>query len=150
MENAREVTLSVLEDLINICKEEHILFKTASNKVTDPYLRSTLDNCAEEKSSNIHKLESEMERLGGKFNTGEELITKTVLEEFCSYTNDKEILSRCEELDDIVLSKYSKAMNGDILWEVVPLVAKQYFASVNLHCRIMYSFKSNHTSSVYS
>ena len=53
-------------------------------------------------------------------------------------------------MDDIVLSRYSKAMNGEILWEVVPLVAKQYFASVNLHCRIMYSFKGNIPSSVYS
>lgn len=150
MENAREATLWVLEDLINSCKEELILFKTASDKVTDPYLRSTLDNCAEEKHRNIHKLETEIERLGGKFNSGEELISKKAVEDLCSYSNDKEILSRCEELDDIVLSKYSKAMNGDILWEVVPLVAKQYFASVNLHCRIVYSFKRDLPSRVYS
>ena len=67
MENAREVTLSILEDLINICKEEHILFKTASNKITNPFLKSTLDNCADEKDKNIHKLETEIERLGGKY-----------------------------------------------------------------------------------
>jgi hypothetical protein len=59
-------------------------------------------------------------------------------------------LAQCEKIDDIVLSKYSKAMNGDILWEVVPFVAKQYFASVNLHEKIIYLFKSDLPSAVYS
>jgi hypothetical protein len=60
MENVREVTLSILEDLINICKEENILFKTTSDKITNPYLKNTLNNCADEKDRNIHSLETEI------------------------------------------------------------------------------------------
>jgi uncharacterized protein (TIGR02284 family) len=149
MENAREFTLSILADLINICKKEHSLFKSASNKTTNPYLKSTLDNCADEKDKNIHKLENELERLGGKFESKDTQVPPDGIEEPDSFNDDKEILTKCEIMDDIVLNKYSKAMNGDILWEVVPLVAKQYFASVNLHCKIMYSFKSD-VSRVYS
>jgi uncharacterized protein (TIGR02284 family) len=150
MENAREATITILEDLINICKEENILFKTASIKITNPYLKKTLDNCAEEKDKNIHKLEREVERLGGNFNGKDLEISPQVLGNFDSYDCDKEILTRCEMMDDIVLNKYSNALNGDILWEVIPLVAKQYFASVNLHCRIMYSFKNTLPHPVYS
>ena len=150
MENAREVTLSILEDLINICKEENILFKTASDKITNPYLKNTLNNCADEKDRNIHSLETEIKRLGGKFDGKDIQISQKILEKFGSFNDDIEILAQCEKIDDIVLSKYSKAMNGDILWEVVPFVAKQYFASVNLHEKIIYLCKSDLPSALYS
>lgn len=150
MENARENTLSVLADLINICKEEYQLFKTASLNTTNPYLKSTLENCAEEKFRNMNKLMAEIERLGGKMDDDDVQMPAKVLEEIRSVDNDSDILTKCEKIDDIVLSKYSKAMNGNILWEVIPLVAKQYFASVNLHDRIMYLFKRDFPSSVYS
>jgi uncharacterized protein (TIGR02284 family) len=150
MENAREATQVILEDLLNISKEEHFLFKTASEKITNPFLKSILDNCADEKQMNIDKLEMELERIGGKFNRREIEIAQNVLGYFDAFNCDKEILSQCQKFDDVVLNKYSKAMNGDILWEVVPFIAKQYFASVNLHCRIMYSSKNNVPKSVYS
>jgi uncharacterized protein (TIGR02284 family) len=150
MEKAREATLSILGELINICKEEYALFKTASDKITNPYLRKTLDNCSEEKFSNIKKLAIEIQRLGGKSDGKDIEITQKVLEDFNSFNGDKEILSHCEKIDNIVLNKYSNAMNEDILWEVIPVVAKQYFASVNLHCRIMYSFKSELPHAVFS
>jgi hypothetical protein len=150
MDNARELTLSVLGDLIRTCKEEHILFKTASGKILNPFLKNTLDNCAEEKIRNIHKLEIELERLGGKYDEKDLELSPKIIEEIESFNDDRDILTKCEMIDEIVLRKYSTAMNGDILWEVVPLVAKQYFASVNLHCRIMYSFRSDLPNSVYS
>jgi uncharacterized protein (TIGR02284 family) len=150
MDNAREITLAILEDLINICKEEYSLFKSASSRISDPYLKSTLENCVEEKNRNIRKLETEVERLGGKFESMSEQLSPYLVEEINSFNDDKEILSKCEQIDDIVLSRYSNAMNGDILWEVVPLVAKQYFSSVNLHCRIIYSFKNDLPTSIYS
>jgi uncharacterized protein (TIGR02284 family) len=143
LENTKEITLSVLEDLINTCSEEYILFKTASEKITNPSLKDILNNCADEKDIIIHKLEKEITRLGGKFNVKNPLIFNKFLEYFDPYKGDMEILTLCEKMDNIVLNKYYEAMNGDILWEVVPLVAKQYFNSVNLHRRIMYSLKKS-------
>jgi len=150
MENTREMTLSVLEDLIKTCAVEKVLFKTVSDKTKDSYLKNTLDNCADEKDKNILKLKAEIERLGGKFEEKDFQISQKVLDDFGSYKDEKELISKCEKIDDMVLSKYSTAMNGNILWEVIPLVAKQYFASVNLHYRIVYLFKSNVTNTIYS
>ncbi|MDR3627432.1 MAG: DUF2383 domain-containing protein [Ignavibacteriaceae bacterium] len=150
MENTREITLSVLEDLIDTCAMEHEIFRTVSDKTKDPYLKSTLNNCVDEKNKNILKLKAEIERLGGKFEEKGLQISQKILEKFSSLKNDKEIIAQCEEIDDIVLNKYSMAMNGNILWEVIPLVAKQYFASISLHYKIVYSFKSSPLSTVYS
>jgi uncharacterized protein (TIGR02284 family) len=148
MESAREITLSILEDLINTCIMEHILFKTASGKITSPSIKTTLDHCVDEKNSQINKLKNEVTRLGGKFEEKDFQISQNILEEFDSFISDKEILTKCEKIDDIVLKKYSKAMDGNILSEVIPLVAKQYFATVSLHCKIM-CFKSD-LPTVYS
>jgi uncharacterized protein (TIGR02284 family) len=150
MENTREITLSVLEDLIDTCTMEHVIFKTVSDKTKNPHLKSTLNNCADEKNKNILKLKAEIERLGGKLEEKGLQISQKVLEKLGTLKNDKEIISQCEMIDDIVLTEYSKAMNDNILWEVIPLVAKQYFASINLHYKIIYLFKSSPLSTVYS
>jgi uncharacterized protein (TIGR02284 family) len=143
METAREATLSILEDLVNICKEENILFKTASAKISNPHVKRTINNCAEEKEIDVRNLETEIKRLGGTLDRKGPQTSQKVIDEFGLFNDDMAILAKCERIDDIVLNKYFKAMNGDILWEVVPFVVKQYFASVNLHDRIIYLSKIN-------
>ena len=145
MGNTREFTIDVLNELIQTCKEEQLLFNSASKRITDPKLIQTLKNYSKEKEKDINKLESEIKRLGGKLinlksnsnyvdNSGDIK---------AEYDNDR-ILLECVNQDVMTLNRYSSAIKEEILWEVIPLVAKQYFESQNMHEKLMHSFSIPH------
>ncbi len=140
MEHAKEFTISILKDLINVCREEHSLFNTATEKLNDNNLKQTFQNCAKQKAAYINTLEKEIRRLGGTLDNDE--VSKAWESISISYSKfgfeEEKILNECVTNDSIALNKYSDAMNEDILWEVIPLVAKQYFDSKNLHDKITY------------
>ena len=140
MESAKELTIQILKDLIATCKTGFIFFKAASEKISEPNLKATFNHYAIAKKENMCKLEAEVERLGGEITkVGKDLqINANILEEFDYLDNEGKILSECEKVDNAVLNKYSNAINDNILWEVIPLVAKQYFDSVNLHDRFIF------------
>ena len=145
MEHAREYTISVLKDLLNLCREEHTLFNSAKEKIEDNSIKQTFLKCANEKAGIINKIETEIIRLGGSI---EDLEKEIIIEQ--DLPTDKKLngeqekfVHYCLEKDKITLNRYSTAMNEDIMWEVVPLIAKQYFDSKNLHDKILYNCVKN-------
>ena len=141
MENTREFTISVLKDLIQNCMEEQSLFKKASKRITDPKLLLTIKNYLEEKASSINKLKREIKRLGGNLNNLEgEPDTSDNSKDITTDYDDERILLECVNKDVMILDRYSNAIKEEILWEVIPLVAKQYFESQNMHENLMLSF----------
>lgn len=141
MEHAREYTISVLKDLLNLCREEHMLFNSAKEKIKDSSIKQTFLNCANEKAEIINKIESEIKRLGGSLeDLGEEFSIEQDLSVNKKLDSEQEkILYYCLEKDSITLNRYSVAMKEDIMWEVVPLIAKQYFDSKDLHDKILFT-----------
>ena len=141
MENTREFTISVLKDLIQNCMEEQSLFKKASKRITDPKLLLTIKNYLEEKAISINKLKREIKRLGGNLNNLEgEPDTSDNSKDITTDYDDERILLECVNKDVMILDRYSNAIKEEILWEVIPLVAKQYFESQNMHENLMLSF----------
>ena len=142
MERAREYTISVLKDLLNLCKEERSLFNSAIEKIEDNNIKENFFNCANEKSEFIFKIESEIKRLGGSIENAEEInaVAQNLPSNKKFNAEQDKIVHYCLEKDNSILSRYSTAMNEDIMWEVVPLIAKQYFDSKNLHDRIMLTY----------
>ncbi len=140
MEHAREYTISVLKDLLNICREEQMLFNTAKEKINDILIKQTFQTCVNEKAENIHKLESEIKRLGGTLEyTGNDFSSAINSSSYKKLDLEGDnIVGDCITTDSLALKKYSNAMKEDILWEVVPLVAKQYFDSKDLHDKILF------------
>ena len=135
MEHMREYTISVLKDLIDVCRDEYTLFKTASENILDESLRLAFKKYSHEKEEHIIKLEAEVRRLGGDLNKTE--IQKTSNQYIAKTAADtQQLLSECVRRDTIAVNLYSTAIREDILWEVIPLVAKQYFGSKNIHDQI--------------
>ncbi len=134
MEDIKKNTIAVLKDLLRICKDEQSLFQTAADKSTDLKLKHLLARYSDEKKEYALKLKNEIKRLG----ENPEFL-ETISESFSFVTQEEisrsqnELLQQCLNIDNNSIKRYSDAVNEDILWEVVPLVAKQYFGALNLH-----------------
>ncbi len=141
MDKTREFTIAVLKDLIQNCMEEQSLFNKASDKITDPNLIQTLRSYSKKKEGCINKLEMEIKRLGGDSNGIKKVFDgDSILKDIAADNDDDKILLECVNKDVMMLNRYSNAIKEEILWEVVPLVAKQYFESQNMHESLMRSF----------
>lgn len=134
MEEIKKNTIAVLKDLLRICKDEQSLFQTAADKSTDLKLKHLLAKYSDEKKEYALKLKSEIKRLGEnpEFQETKPDSFSNVPQEEINYSQ-KELLQQCLNFDDNSIKRYSNAVNEDILWEVIPLVAKQYFGALNLH-----------------
>ncbi len=140
MDDMRENTIAVLKDLLAICKDEHSLFKAASEKTESEKLKPIFRKYAQEKEEHIIKLKSEIIRLGGNPDSRADALPESLnsIHEISFATS--ELINECIRTDDLSIKRYSRAIKEDILWEVVPLVAKQYFGSKNLHDQMIMSF----------
>ena len=138
MNDIKHYTISVLQDLIKISKDEYFLLELASRKSNDVELKSLLAVYAGEKKEHIIKLDAEVRRLGGYPETNNDVLEISI--EFCqSYSieeSQNDIIAECLKKDDLTILRYFDAIRKNIMWEVVPLVSKQYFVSKNLHDQI--------------
>ena len=138
MEYMREYTISVLNDLIDVCRDEYSLFNTAAKNIEDENLKPVFQKYICEKYEQIIKLESEVKRLGG---TLRDTILNVQSPQQDAFNNTPTILRECIKKDYAVINRYSSAIKEDILWEVIPLVAKQYFGSKSMHDQIFSIYK---------
>lgn len=132
MDKTKENTISTLKDLLRICKDEQTLFQTASEKSEDPKLKSLLLKYALEKEEYAAKLRNEIQRLGESPELM--IIPNSPVNQINSEESGympSDILQKCLKEDDIFIQRYSAAIKDDILWEVVPIIAKQYFGTLN-------------------
>ena len=137
MEYVREYTIKILKDLIDACRDEYLLFNAASEKIKNEILKEAFIKYSQEKQEHIIKLECEVKRLGGDLNEPKNKATiGTNILNIKQDTDTKKLLRECVRRDDFAISLYSSAIKEDILWEVIPLVAKQYFGSKNIHEQI--------------
>ena len=149
MEGAREFTLSILKGLIESSREEYSMYMAACKKVNDSKLKQILKNYITQKEEYIKKLESEIKRLGGNQpNTALESNLNSDSLKYFAEDCDDNILNECVEKNKSTLNKYSTAINEDILWEVVPLIAKQYFDSKNMHNNLVYIYGKMHPTTI--
>lgn len=138
MKDIINYTIAVLQDLIEINKDEYQLFESASHKSLDAELKSLLNAYAGEKEDYISKLENEVIRLGGCVGTNKndpgssnEFYESSLYDE-----NWNRLIADCLKKDDLVINKYFYAIRKNIMWEVIPLIAKQYFGSKSFHDQI--------------
>lgn len=138
MDQTKKNTIAVLTDLLRISESEHSLFLAAAERSSDLKLKTILNQYAQKKETCALKLKNEIKRLG----ENPDLLCGE-MDKFSSLSfngidySPNELLLKCINTDSITIQRYSKAIKEDILWEVVPLVAKQYFDSMNLHDQMM-------------
>jgi uncharacterized protein (TIGR02284 family) len=138
MKDIINYTITVLQELIKINKDEYQLFEAASHKSEDPELKSLFIAYAGKKEEYISKLGNEVIRLGGRTGTNKN-DPESSNEFYESSLYDKNwnrLITDCLKKDELVINKYFYAIRKNIMWEVIPLIAKQYFSSKSLHDQI--------------
>ncbi|MDR3628103.1 MAG: PA2169 family four-helix-bundle protein [Ignavibacteriaceae bacterium] len=138
MKDDKKYTIAVLQDLIKTNKDEYLLFEVASRRSDDNELKSLLVDYTCEKEKYIVKLESEVLRLGGcsaaSKNDSENSIEFYKASSF--EENPNGLIEECLKKDDLALKRYFYAIRKNIMWEVIPIVAKQYFGSKSFYDQI--------------
>ncbi|HZW39451.1 MAG: PA2169 family four-helix-bundle protein [Syntrophothermus sp.] len=144
MMNTRgERTLEVLNNLAKNCIEAEESYRKAAENIHDENLKQIFIIHAYQKAEYIAKLKAEIKRLGGKvlnFN-----YRNNDLELYNSDEHPTEILNTCENKEAKAIRNYEIAMNDDdLLWEVIPIVSRQYLETQESYNQIKY-LKSNYT-----
>ena len=140
MENNR--TVSVLNDLIETCKDGQQGFKTSAERVTSSSLRQTLEQRAQDCSSAASELQALVLQYGGKpeqdgsisgaMHRGWVKLVGAV-----TGSDDHAILNECERGEDAALASYRKAAKEEGLPEDVRMViARQQQGTQRNHDQI--------------
>ncbi len=151
MENVKDYTIAVLHELIKKSKDEYLLLKITSGKLEDIELMSLFTAFAVEKQEHIIKLEKELGKLGESFEMFKD-DSENPIEYFESSVlgeNQDLLIEECLRKDDLMILEYFNAMRKNIMWEVVPLIANQYFRSKNLHDQIKNIYTDRTERSIY-
>ena len=140
MENNHVV--SVLNDLIETCKDGQQGFKTSAERVTSASLRQTLEQRAQDCASAASELQALVVQHGGKPEqdgsiTGAMHRGWVKLVGAVTGSDDHAILNECERGEDAALASYRKAMKEEGLPEPVrTVIARQQQGAQRNHDQI--------------
>jgi hypothetical protein len=132
MEYFKENTIKVLKELVRNCKFAEGLLKHSAKDFDDESLRRIFLYYAEQNAGYIRKLNSEILRLGG---SPDDVPEEEILVEDIETVKDR--LKFCESgINNAVKSYKDVSLREDILWEVVPVIAKQYYGEMEVQEKI--------------
>jgi uncharacterized protein (TIGR02284 family) len=131
MTMTNEETVSVLNDLIQVCKDGEREFQDCNRQVDDPELTKVFTDTAQRCVQGAEMLQDEVRRLGGEPATGGSLSgaahrmwsnLKTAVA-----GNDKDsILEACEIGEQHAVEAYEKALQEDLPGDIRAMVEKQH------------------------
>ncbi len=135
--DTKEVT-SVLNDLIETCKDGEQGFKTAAERAKDSALKSLFSKYASQRGNYVQELQSAVRELGGDpATTGHVAATLhrgwINLKEALSKDEDKAIINECESGEDAAMKNYKEALSKSLPANVLSLVQKQFSGVQEAH-----------------
>jgi uncharacterized protein (TIGR02284 family) len=121
---------SVLNDLIETCKDGEQGFKTAAEKAKDSSLKSLFSKYASQRAGYVQELQSAVKELGGEPATSGHVAATLHrgwinLKEALSKDEDKAIIFECESGEDAAMKNYKDALSKSLPASVLSLVQKQ-------------------------
>jgi uncharacterized protein (TIGR02284 family) len=131
-------TVSVLRDLIRVCREGAEGYRTAAERVDDDGLRPLFASCAEERERYLGELEHEVRRLGedprDMPTLGEALEDSwsSIRDAFSSNDRDA-IVAGCESGEDTALETWRDALAAPLPEPIREIVARQYEGIARCH-----------------
>ena len=145
----KQVT-SVLNDLIETCKDGEQGFRTASEKAKDSSLKELFSEYAEQRAEYARELQSIVAELGDDpATTGH--VSSTLhrgwinLKEALSKNEDKALIDECEAGEDAAVKNYRDALSKNLPEEISEVVQDQ-FAGVQEAHGVVRDLKHGRTS----
>jgi uncharacterized protein (TIGR02284 family) len=121
-ENSTQKTISILQNLMNVCSNVQHLMKNAADETTNSQLKEMFNGFAQQKAEYVAKLQKEILRLGGNISGFSITNEGTLVSE-----DEESLLQEVRKGEETIEKKYKSAMDEEILWEVIPVLAKQYY-----------------------
>jgi uncharacterized protein (TIGR02284 family) len=133
-------TVSALNDLIESLKDGEKGFRTASEQVKDPGLKSAFEQLSEQRARFARELQIEVTAFGGE----PEITGSTAAAAHRGWINikgalgggEKSILNEAERGEDSAVHSYEQAMNAELPANVATVVRTQFAEVKRAHDRV--------------
>ena len=124
-------TVSVLNDLIETCKDGEKGFQTAAERVKDPSLKTLFSKYAAQRASYVSELQAAVEGLGEKPASSGHVAASLhrgwiAVKEAVAGDGDKQVIFECESGEDSAMKNYKEALAKTLPPSVLQLVQKQF------------------------
>lgn len=129
---------SVLNDLIETCKDGEQGFRTAAEKVKDSSLQSLFSTYASQRAQYAQELQALVSQMGGD-PAASGHVAGTLhrgwinLKEALSRNEDKAIIDECEAGEDAAVKSYREAVNQSLPPDVEVIVQRQFSGVEEAH-----------------
>jgi len=132
---------SVLNDLIETCKDGEQGFSTSADDAKDPELKTTFRRHAQECARSAAELQTLVSRLGGKPEERGSVAGAVHrgwvnLKSSVTPRTDLAILEECERGEDVAKARYSKALENALPEDIRQVVERQYAGVMRNHNEI--------------
>ena len=133
----KDVT-SVLNDLIETCKDGEQGFRTAADKAKDSSLKSLFSKYSSQRAGYVQELQSAVQEMGGDPATSGHVAATMHrgwinLKEALSKDEDKALIFECESGEDAAMKSYKDALSKSLPANVLSLVQKQFSGVQEAH-----------------
>jgi uncharacterized protein (TIGR02284 family) len=141
MDNQNDKAISVLNDLIETCKDGQEGFRTAAEAVKDSHLRTLFNEFSQQRAQFAGQLQAEVTLLGqdpeksgsvsGSLHRGWINLKSAV-----TGGSDAAIISECERGEDSAKTAYKDALEENLPANIRSIVERQYMQVKETHDRV--------------
>ena len=129
----KEDIISVLNDLVQTCRDSHEAFERAADNVHRGDLKAPLNERSHQHAVFAGELEDEIRSLGGEPSARGHIgsLLERGLGDLASRFKEKDdpaILAECQNVEDDALTHYQHALNEDLPADVRMIVQRQFQA----------------------
>ncbi len=130
MSATNEEAVSVMNDLIETCRDGEQGFKTAAERADRPDLKALFSTLATQRATFKHELEVQVQRIGGEPADMGHVAAAAhrgwmAVKSALSTDDDAAILDECERGEDFAKKAYTEALGKSLPSDLRPLVARQ-------------------------
>lgn len=134
-------TRSILNDLIETCKDGQKGFEDAAHHVKDPSIRALFNEYSQQRAQFAGELQQEVMRLGGEpEKTGSTMgaVHRGWIDFKAKFTGDSDaaVVAEAESGEDSAKEAYEKAIKKDLPFNIQSIVAKQLEQILQAHNRV--------------
>lgn len=133
---------SVINDLIEICRDGQEGFRLAAENITNPNLRATFNRYSLQRASFVGELQQELHDMGEHDPENESSTLGTLhrswinLKAAISGKDPHSILAECERGEDAALRQYEKTLAESLPHSLRGVVERQYFEVREAHNQV--------------